>query len=491
MRLIELMNEPARLPQDTSSADVDIRGLTADSRTVQPGYLFAALPGARTDGSRFIADAIARGAVAVLADASAKRAPIPAAVPVVADPNPRRRFALMAARFYGRQPHTIAAVTGTSGKTSVASFTRQLWAELGYRAASMGTLGTIGPGFARPAMLTTPDPVELHRELAELFLAGIDHLAMEASSHGLDQYRLDGVALRAAAFTNLSRDHLDYHAGMEDYLAAKLRLFSEVMTPGGVAVLNADAPEYPALLEACRAGQHRIVSYGARGSELRLMEVKPSERGQRIAFAFGGRRYDVELGLIGAFQASNVLAALGLVLGTGAAPRAAIAALEHLNGVTGRMQRVARLANGATVYVDYAHKPGALETVLRALRPYAPGKLVLVFGCGGERDAGKRPMMGEVAARLADRVIVTDDNPRGEDAAAIRLAILAGCPGAGEIGSRAEAIAEAVRELGSGDLLLVAGKGHERGQIVGNRVLPFDDAEVARRLVQELGGSPK
>jgi UDP-N-acetylmuramoyl-L-alanyl-D-glutamate--2,6-diaminopimelate ligase len=485
------MNEPARPLPDASSADIDISGLTADSRAVKPGFLFAALPGARADGIRFIPDAIARGAVAVLADEAAKPAPLPAEVPLIADPNPRRRFALMAARFYGRQPHTIAAVTGTSGKTSVASFARQVWSDLGFRAASMGTLGTVGPGFERPAMLTTPDPVALHRELAELFLAGIDHLAMEASSHGLDQYRLDGVALRAAAFTNLSRDHLDYHPDMAAYLAAKMRLFTEVMTPGGVAVLNADAPEYPALLEACRKGQHRILSYGRRGSELRLMEVRPSERGQRIVFAFGGRRHEAELGLIGSFQAGNVLAALGLVLGTGAEPRAAIAALEHLHGVPGRMQRVAQLGNGAAIFVDYAHKPGALEAVLEALRPHVRGKLALVFGCGGDRDAGKRPLMGTVAARLADRIIVTDDNPRSEQPAAIRRAILAACPGGREIGSRAEAIAEGIRELKPGDLLLIAGKGHERGQIIGDRVLPFDDAEVARRLVQERGGSVK
>jgi UDP-N-acetylmuramoyl-L-alanyl-D-glutamate--2,6-diaminopimelate ligase len=484
------MNQPARLLPDASLAEIDIRGLTADSREVRPGYLFAALPGSRTDGARFIADAVARGAVAVLADQAARPESTALKVPIIADENPRRRFALMAARFYGRQPHTIAAVTGTSGKTSVASFARQIWTELGYQAASMGTLGTIAPGFESKAMLTTPDPVALHRELAELFLAGVDHLAMEASSHGLDQFRLDGVALRAAAFTNLSRDHLDYHPSMEAYLAAKRRLFAEVMTPGGVAVLNADAPEYPSLLETCRARDHRILSYGTRGAELRLVEAKPSAQGQRIIFYYGSRRHKVELGLIGGFQTSNLLAALGLVLGTGGDPQAAIAALAQIQGVPGRMQQVARLANGATIFVDYAHKPGALESVLAALRPHARGKLVVVFGCGGERDAGKRPMMGEVAARLADRVIVTDDNPRGEDPAAIRRAILAGSPGAVEIADRGEAIAHAMRALAPGELLLIAGKGHERGQIVGDKVLPFDDAEVALELAREIDGTP-
>ena len=482
------MNGSAPSAAKTSAAaGLEIAGLTADSRKVKPGYLFAALPGSRTDGRRFIDEAVRRGAIAVLAEPGADL-PEPA-VPLIADANPRRRLALMAARFYGRQPRTIAAVTGTSGKTSVACFTRQLWTELGFQAASLGTLGIVAPGLQRYGSLTTPDPVELHKELAELASAGIDHLAVEASSHGLDQYRLDGVAIRAAAFTNLGRDHLDYHPGLAAYFAAKRRLFAEVMAPSSIAVLNADAPEFAALRETCRSQRHRVLSYGNNGETLRLEEVLTSAAGLRIRFALEGRRREVTAGLLGAFQASNLLAALGLVIGLGGEAEAAVAALAHVQGAPGRMQQVARLKNGALVVVDYSHKPVSLATVLRALRPLTAGRLHVVFGCGGERDMGKRPEMGAIAEQLADRVIVTDDNPRGEDAGAIRRQVLAGCPGADEIGERAEAIAAAVGALGSGDVLLIAGKGHERVQIVGGRQLPFDDAEVARLAVLRHEGS--
>ncbi len=488
MRLTELMNGSAPSAAKTSAAaELEIAGLTANSRKVKPGYLFAALTGSRTDGRRFIDEAVRRGAVAVLAEPGAAL-PEPA-VPLIADANPRRRLALMAARFYGRQPRTIAAVTGTSGKTSVACFTRQLWTELGFQAASLGTLGIIAPGLQRYGSLTTPDPVELHKELAELASAGIDHLALEASSHGLDQYRLDGVAIRAGAFTNLGRDHLDYHASMADYFAAKRRLFAEVMAPGSPAVLNADAPEYGALLETCRARRHAVLSYGLKGDTLRLEDVEASASGQTIRFALAGRRHQATVGLIGAFQAGNLLAALGLVIGLGGDAEAAITALGHLQGVAGRMQQVARLPNGAVVVVDYSHKPDALAAVLAALRPLAKGRLHVVFGCGGDRDAGKRPQMGEIARHLADSVIVTDDNPRGEDPAAIRRQVLAGCPDAREIGERERAIETALAALGPGDILLIAGKGHERGQIVGDKVLPFDDAEVARKAAFRLAGS--
>jgi UDP-N-acetylmuramoyl-L-alanyl-D-glutamate--2,6-diaminopimelate ligase len=490
LRLIELMNGTAanRL-KDPAHAETEILGLAVDSRQVRPGYLFAALPGSKTDGRRFIDDALARGAVAVLAEPETRLAR--ADVALVADANPRRRLALMAARFYGRQPRIIAAVTGTSGKTSTACFTQQLWTELGFQAASLGTLGIVAPGLERYGSLTTPDPIQLHKDLADLAKAGIDHLAMEASSHGLDQYRLDGVALRVAAFTNLGRDHLDYHPTLEAYFAAKRRLFAEVMASGGIAVLNADVPEYAALVETCRARHHRVLSYGRKGQTLRLDEISAAETGQTIRFTLEGRRHEVEVGLVGAFQAHNLLAALGMVLGAGADAPHAVAALAHVQGVPGRMQRVARLANGATVFVDYSHKPDALAAVLTALRPHTKGRLVVVFGCGGDRDAGKRPQMGEIARRLADRVIVTDDNPRSEDPAEIRRQVLAGCPDAEEIGDRAQAIDAAMRGLGAGDLLVVAGKGHERGQIVGDRTLPFDDAEVARRLALELDGSVK
>lgn len=490
MRLTELMNGPvATTVKDPALAKVEILGLTADSRQVRPGYLFAALPGSRIDGRRFIEDALARGAVAVLAEPGTRLER--ADVPLVADPHPRRRLALMAARFYGRQPRTITAVTGTSGKTSVICFVRQLWIELGFQAASLGTLGIIAPGLERAASLTTPDPIQLHKELADLAAAGIDHLAMEASSHGLDQYRLDGVQVRVAAFTNLGRDHLDYHPTMEAYFAAKQRLFTEVMAPGGVAVLNADVPEYPALVEACRMRRHQVLSYGKHGETLRLENVSTKASSQTIRFALDRRRYEVRVGLVGAFQAHNLLCALGLVLGAGGDAQAAVAALAHIKGVAGRMQRVARLANGAAIFVDYAHKPDALAAVLAALRPHTARRLVIVFGCGGDRDKGKRPQMGEIARRLADRIIVTDDNPRSEDPAEIRRQILAGCPEAEEIGDRAQAIKAAMRGLEAGDLLVIAGKGHERGQIVGDKTLRFDDAEVARRMALQLDGSVK
>jgi len=478
---------PATAREDTGLAEVEILGLTADSRQVRPGYLFAALPGSRTDGRRFIADAIRRGAAALLVEPGLRVEG--ASVPLVQDPNPRRRLALMAARFYGRQPRTVAAVTGTNGKTSIACFTRQLWTALGFRAASMGTLGIVAAGLDRPSSLTTPDPVALHQDLAALADAGIDHLALEASSHGLDQCRLDGVTIGSAAFTNLSRDHLDYHPSMMAYFAAKRRLFAEVMAPAGAAVLNADVPEYEPLLETCRARRHRVLSYGERGKQLGLEKVRPLADGQEIRFALDGRPRAARLGLVGAFQAHNLLAALGLVIATGGDGEAAVAAIPGIRGVAGRVQRVARLANGATVFVDYAHKPGALESVLAALRPHTERRLVVVFGCGGDRDAGKRPQMGAIAARSADRVIVTDDNPRSEDAAAIRRQILAGCPNATEIGSRADAIATAMRGLECGDVLVIAGKGHERYQIVGDKTLPFDDAAVAREVAAALGGS--
>ena len=481
------MNEAAATAaRDPALAEVEILGLTADSRQVKPGYLFAALAGSKTDGRRFIADAVKRGAAAVLAEPGLRLEE--ASVPLVADPNPRRRLALMAARLYGRQPHIIAAVTGTNGKTSIACFTRQLWTALGFEAASIGTLGIVATDFERPSSLTTPDPVALHKDLAELAAAGIDHLALEASSHGLDQYRLDGVAIGCAAFTNLSRDHLDYHPTLAAYFAAKRRLFAEVMAPGGVAVLNADVPEYAALLETCRERRHRVLSYGQRGKELHLQEVRPIAAGQDIRFTLEGRPHTATLGLVGAFQAHNLLAALGLVLAAGGAREAAVAAIGRIQGVAGRMERVARLAHGGAVFVDYAHKPGALESVLAALRPYAPHRLVVVFGCGGDRDAGKRPQMGAIAARMADWVIVTDDNPRSEDPAAIRRQVLAGCPGATEIGSRAEAIETAMRGLAAGDILVIAGKGHERYQVVGDRTLPFDDAQVSREVAATLGG---
>jgi UDP-N-acetylmuramoyl-L-alanyl-D-glutamate--2,6-diaminopimelate ligase len=443
---------------------LEIRGLSADSRKVAPGYLFAALPGSRSDGRAFIGEAITRGAVAVLAAPGTSLGAPGRPVALLTDDNPRRRLALIAARYFGRQPATIVAVTGTNGKTSVVEFARQIWAQTGQRAASLGTLGLQPPRSGAPVSLTTPDPVELHRCLAALAGDGIEHLAMEASSHGLDQYRLDGVELRAAAFTNLSRDHLDC----------------------GAAVLNADVAEFETLRAVSQARGLRIFSYGTAGGELRLLRHAAAAEGQCLTLQLLGRRHDIALPLAGRFQAANVLAALGLVVATGADPEAALEALPHLAGVAGRLEFVARAPSGGQVYVDYAHTPEALRSALEALRAHTGGRLCVVFGCGGDRDRGKRPQMGEVARGLADRVIVTDDNPRSEDPAAIRREILEAAVGAREIGDRAEAIETAVAALGADDLLVVAGKGHEPGQIVGDRVLPFDDRDVVRAVVARL-----
>ncbi len=465
--------------------DPDIVGLTADSRAVKNGFLFAALPGSRVHGNSFVPDAVKRGAVAVLGEAGLTT---PGKIKRLESANPRRSLALLAARFYGRQPKTIAAITGTNGKTSVAAFTRQLWMQLGLPAASLGTLGLVAPHMTRAGALTTADPVALHKDLADLASAGVEHVAMEASSHGLDQYRLDGVQVAAAAFTNLTRDHLDYHGDMAAYAAAKQRLFAEVMPSGGVAVLNADVPEFEGLAALARKRGHRVISYGRKGIELRLDRSEPMADGQRLALTVESRPVTIKLPLVAGFQAMNALAALGLVIGCGADAQAATDALTRLDGVPGRMQRAAVRDNGAAVYVDYAHTPDAIETVLSALRPHAQRQLVVLFGCGGDRDPGKRPMMGAIAQKLADRVIVTDDNPRSEDPAKIRRQILAACTKATEIGSRRDAIFQAVAGLNAGDVLVLAGKGHERGQIVGSVVHPFDDAEVAREAVAAADG---
>jgi UDP-N-acetylmuramoyl-L-alanyl-D-glutamate--2,6-diaminopimelate ligase len=476
-------------PQIDTLQDVQITGLTADSRRVEPGYLFAALPsatrGSGTDGRDYIGDAVARGAVAVLAPPGTV---LKDAAQLVVDENPRRQLALLAARFYQRQPKTVAAVTGTNGKSSVVGFTRQIWSHLGMPAASIGTLGIDADGFDAGPSLTTPDPVALHKTLADLADAGVDHLSMEASSHGLDQYRLDGVDIVAAAFTNLTRDHLDYHQSEADYFAAKLRLFEQLLRPDGTAVLNADSPYHEEIRDACRLAGHRISSYGLNTSDMRIDDLSPLADGLRLCVTIAQRTYETRLPLVGAFQAHNALAALGLAIGCGADVEDAFAALARLKGVRGRMQLAGRHPNGAPVYIDYAHTPDALETALLAIRPHVAGKLTVVFGAGGDRDPGKRAMMGKVAAEFADRAIVTDDNPRREDPASIRRQILTGCPGAAEYDNRAKAIAAAIAELASEDVLIIAGKGHETGQIVGTQVLPFDDVEVAGEALAELGG---
>jgi UDP-N-acetylmuramoyl-L-alanyl-D-glutamate--2,6-diaminopimelate ligase len=466
--------------------DPVIEGVTADSRKVRPGFLFAALPGAKADGRDFIPAALKAGAAAVLAadDVAAIAAPVVRALDV------RRAYALAARAFHGEQPEICVAVTGTNGKTSVAGFCRQMFDALGHKAASLGTLGVAlspraGGEQLTPPGLTTPDAADVAERLADLRQRGVTHLAMEASSHGLDQRRLDGVRLTAAAFLNLTQDHLDYHGTMAAYRDCKLRLFERLLPRGGVAVLNADSDAYDAFAAAAVAAGQTVLSVGEHGQALRLVERSPVAEGQRLTLSAFGRSYDVLLPLAGAFQAANALAAAGLCIATGEEPGAVLAALETLQGAPGRLQRIGAGPRGGEAYVDYAHTPDGLSTVLAALRPHARGRLVVVFGAGGDRDRTKRPLMGAAAAAGADVVYVTDDNPRSEDPAAIRAAILAAAPGAHEIGDRRAAIRAAVADLAEGDVLVVAGKGHEQGQIVGAATLPFDDAaETAAALEQ-------
>jgi UDP-N-acetylmuramoyl-L-alanyl-D-glutamate--2,6-diaminopimelate ligase len=481
------------LARQATATDPEIVGLTADSRQVQPGFLFAALRGAARDGRIFAGEAVANGAAAILTDDPVALGLDPErrrGIEIIADANPQRRLALFAARFYARQPRAIVAVTGTNGKTSVAHFTREIWSALGYRAASLGTLGLVSPAGRRPGALTTPDPVALHRDLGDLAANGIEYAAIEASSHGLAQFRLDGVAVAAAAFTNLTRDHLDYHGDMATYRAAKERLFTALLVEGGSAVLNADSPEFPGLAAICGERGHPVIGYGsAEGAELRIVRRVARPSGQRITANLLGHRHEIELPLVGDFQATNVLAALGLVIATGVALDAALPVLPRLSGVPGRMQLVGESAAGAPVFVDYAHTPDALASVLRALRPHAERRLVVVFGAGGDRDRGKRPLMGQMAAELADRLYVTDDNPRGENPAEIRRAILAAAPRAVEIGDRRAAIAAAIADSHDGDVLVIAGKGHEQGQeFEGGRKEPFDDVTVVRDALRSALG---
>lgn len=477
----------ARLAPEITGADaVPITGMTADSRAVKPGFLFAGLAGSRADGARFVADALARGAAAVLVGADAEL-PETVPVPVVRDADPRRRFALMAATLYAPQPETIVAVTGTAGKTSVAAFCRQIFAAAGKRSASVGTLGVATAAGIRYGSLTTPDPVTLHADLAGLAAEGITHVAIEASSHGLEQRRLDGVRLAAGAFTNLGRDHLDYHPTVEAYLAAKLRLFETLLPDGAPAVLDPIEPMASRVARAVRERGLPLLTVGREGKTLRLLDAVREGTGQRLTIAAEDGRHTVLLPLLGGFQVANALVAAGLAVAVGVAPAAALAALEHLEGAPGRLDLVGRTRDGAPVFVDYAHKPDALDAVLTTLRALTDRRLVVVFGAGGDRDRGKRPLMGAVAARLADAVIVTDDNPRSEDPATIRRAILEAAPGAREIPDRGEAIETAVKMLERGDVLVIAGKGHEPGQIVGDRVLPFSDHAVARAALGERG----
>ena len=469
-----------------------ITGISVDSRTVRPGHLFAALPGNRVHGAGFVSYALRMQAGAILTDAAGaaqvRDAVEAAGVPLVVAEDPRQALAYAASLWFEDQPETIVAVTGTNGKTSVASFTRQIWTLLGAQAASLGTLGVEG-AFSAPLAHTTPEPVTLHGLLAQMAQAGVSHLALEASSHGLDQRRLDGVRMQAGAFTNLSQDHLDYHGDLAGYLKAKLGLWERVLPEESAAVINLDDPVSGDVIAMCRTRGHRLLGVGRRQwAQLRILAQRPEATGQLLRLEWERTPYTVHLPLIGEFQAGNVALAAGLAIATGADPAAVFGVLPRLQTVRGRMQHVATRANGAPVFVDYAHTPAALATALQALRPHVIGRLVVVFGAGGDRDRGKRPMMGKAAAVHADVVYVTDDNPRSEAPAGIRAAILQGCPDANVVGDRAEAILRAVDSLQAGDALLIAGKGHETGQVVGDTVYPFDDGEQASIAVAALDG---
>lgn len=460
-----------------TAAQVEIAGLTADSRVVRDNYLFAALPGTQMDGAAFIPQAIISGAAAILITQGSEAAN-DWSVPVVQDPDPRRALALMAARFYAKQPEILVAVTGTSGKSSIVTYVRQLWTAMGYTAASLGTIGVETAAGPRGGGLTTPDPVALHKTLATLAEDGVTHLALEASSHGLQQRRLDGLAISAAAFTNLSRDHLDYHASFDDYRTQKLRLFDTLLAEGKPAVINADSEEAEAFLAVANKRSQQPVTVGRQGQTLKLLDVARDGLSQRLTIDHEGVPHSVRLPLVGEFQASNALVAAGLCMACGATAGEVLPLLGQLEGARGRLELVATTEAGAPVFVDYSHKPDALEKALNALRPYAANRLVVVFGCGGDRDRGKRAEMGEIASRCADAVYVTDDNPRSEDPAAIRAEIMRAAPGATEIGDRREAIERAIAGLGEGDVLLVAGKGHETGQTIAGKTYPFSDHEV-------------
>jgi UDP-N-acetylmuramoyl-L-alanyl-D-glutamate--2,6-diaminopimelate ligase len=480
MRLSEVL--PAGIAAPPGADSIQVTGITAASAAVGPGAIFAGLPGSKIDGASFAADAIERGARAIVVG-KGSGVVVPDGVALIEVENPRAVLAKIAARFAGAQPRCAVAVTGTSGKTSVADFTRQIFASLGHSAASIGTIGIEKPGGAVYGSLTTPDPVTLHAMLAELAGEGVTHLAFEASSHGLDQHRLDGVELAAAAFTNLGRDHMDYHPSLEAYLNAKLRLFTELLEPGQPAVINSDGAEAETVSAAAKERGLRMLTVGTSGETLKLTALKRDGFQQVMEVSCEGRSYDVRLPLVGSYQAENALVAAGLAIAVGEKTADVLAALSDLKGVPGRLEIVGE-RNGGLIVIDYAHKPEALAAALDACRPFATGRLISVFGCGGDRDKGKRPIMGGISVEKADVTIVTDDNPRTEKAADIRSQILAGAPGAREIGDRAEAIKSAIAMMAPGDVVLIAGKGHETGQIIGNRVVPFSDHDEVRRALQ-------
>jgi len=458
------------------NSDSVVTGFAIDHRKVARGSIFGAFRGAVFNGEEFIAQAIERGAVAVVALPKAEVE----GVPLIGDDNPRRRFAELAAKFYEPYPETVVAVTGTNGKTSTVEMTRQIWRMTGHRSASIGTLGVTTSDDQVKTGLTTPDIVTFLNNMTGLKRMGISHVAYEASSHGLDQHRAEGISLAAAAFTNFSRDHLDYHPSMDAYFEAKMRLFEELLPPGKPAIVWTDDPKSDEVIKRAKKRGHQILTVGRKGDLIRLVEQSPTPLGQDLKLEHDGKPYRLALPLIGAYQASNVLTAAALVLATGGEWDRVFSAMQRVAPVRGRLERAVISRAGAPVYIDYAHTPDALEAAISALKPHVERRLITVFGAGGDRDQGKRPEMGAVATRLSDVVIITDDNPRSEDPAKIRAAILADAPGATEVAGRREAIAEAIRIAASGDIVLIAGKGHETGQIVGDRVLPFDDALVAR-----------
>lgn len=488
MQLSEMLIEGVHI---TGSVDgVTLTGVTSDSRDVRPGFLFAGFAGQTHDGSAFIKDAIAKGAIAILAKTGAVLPENSGAVLITHD-NPRFAFAKLAALFFGAQIPVVVAVTGTNGKSSTVAFCRQIWETLGLNGASLGTVGITGAGINRSGALTTPDPITLHSAIAELHAAGATHLAMEASSIGLDQYRMHGVNVTAAGFANLTRDHLDYHGNMDVYFESKTKIFTEVLSVTGTAVVNVDANYGEQVVGRAKMRGIRVIEVGTNGREIRIIAQKPLPDGMFLTLDYFGERRDIELPLVGSFQAENALLALGLVVAEKQDDKdfrdRALTALESLQSVRGRLELAGSLKNGAAVYVDYAHTPDGLETMLTALRPHCHGKLHVVFGCGGDRDKGKRPMMGGVAVKCADHVIVTDDNPRTEEPEVIRAEVMAGCPNAVNIGGRRDAIRAALKNLRAGDVLVVAGKGHEQGQIVGKDILPFDDVTEVKTAIKEGG----
>jgi len=465
-----------------------VAGIASDSRKVTQGSVFFAVPGTRADGMSFVPQAVAAGAAAIVGEAE-RPADLPVDVAFLRVPDVRRALSTAASRFFPMQPERIVAVTGTSGKSSVADFARQLFAVLGHKSASLGTLGVITSDGAAYGSLTTPDPISLHETLDRLARDDVTRLAMEASSHGIDQRRLDGVRLDAAGFTNLGRDHLDYHGTTEAYAAAKLRLFDTLLRPGGPAVVNADGPFADVFMEGIQRAGRTLMTTGSAGTALRLVASEPEGFDQSLTVEAFGRTWRTRLPLLGRFQIENALVAAGLVLAIEGEDKAGavLEGFSRLKGVPGRLERVGEI-DGALCIVDYAHKPDALAHVLDALRPFTKGRLVCIVGCGGDRDRGKRPLMGRIAVEKADAVIVTDDNPRSEDPAAIRAEVMQGAPGATEIGDRAEAIRTAVKGLHPGDVLVVAGKGHETGQIIGDRTLPFSDHDEVRAAIAERQG---